>query len=592
MNSARLLLAGSFLLLLATLAVAQNAPVSITSTSPLPSGVVGAPYYQTLVATGGFLPRTWSVVSGTLPPPLTLSASGTLSGTPTTAGAYRFIARVTDAVGSFDTRTFDLTIAQNGTTQGPDGQVGVAYRATLVALSGTGPWTWAITSGQLPPGLGLNSTTGVISGLPTTAGTFSFVAQWTDSQGLIFPNTFAINILPLLVITTTSLPPGTVGVAYSQTLAATGGILPYTWSVSNGALPPGLTLSAGGTLSGTPTQAGSYTFTVTVNAIASMPLTLTMNPAPLAITTASPLPNGTAGTAYSQTLAATGGVLPYTWAVTAGALPAGLTLTTAGLLSGTPTQGGSYTFTVTVNAAVSKQFTLVVSVPPAPTLSVTGLTDTVNPAQQPTFDVQLSATYSLPISGTITLAFTPDAVNPADDPAIQFSTGGRTLSFAIAAGQTHAFPTSPSSLQTGTVAGRIDLTARFSAGGQDITPSPAPVRSIQIARSAPGITSVQVVMTSGGFNVLVTGYSTPRQVTQAMFGFTAAAGKNLQTTQVPVSVDSAFTTWYSGASSSQYGSTFVYTQPFLVQGDVSAIASVSVTLTNSVGTSQSGSATF
>jgi hypothetical protein len=133
---------------------------------------------------------------------------------------------------------------------------------------------------------------------------------------------------------------------------------------------------------------------------------------------------------------------------------------------------------------------------------------------------------------------------------------------------------------------------RLVAAGQSIMPSPAPVRSIQIPRSAPKINSVQVVRTSSGFNVLVTGYSTPRQMTQAAFAFTAAAGKSLQTTQVTVPVDSAFTTWYSGTSSNQFGSTFLYTQPFTVQGDMTAIASVSVTLTNAVGTSQSGSATF
>jgi hypothetical protein len=108
----------------------------------------------------------------------------------------------------------------------------------------------------------------------------------------------------------------------------------------------------------------------------------------------------------------------------------------------------------------------------------------------------------------------------------------------------------------------------------------------------PGITSVKVVRTSYGFDLQVTGYSTPRQVTQATFNFTAAAGKNLQTTQVPLSVDSAFTTWYSGATSGQYGSTFLYTQPFTVQGDASSIASVSVTLTNAVGNSQTVSANY
>ena len=198
--------------------------------------------------------------------------------------------------------------------------------------------------------------------------------------------------------------------------------------------------------------------------------------------------------------------------------------------------------------------------------------------------MQLSSAYTLDISGTVTLTFTPDSGLP-DDPNIVFPNGTRTLGFTIAAGST-AFA---ASLQTGTVAGRIDLTiTRLVAAGQSILPSPAPVRSVQIPRSAPVISSVQVVRTSGGFDVQVTGYSTPRQVTQAVFVFTAAAGKNLQTTQVTLPVDSAFTTWYNSTTSGQFGSTFLYTQPFTIQGDASAIASVSVTLTNAVGNLSDG----
>ena len=132
--------------------------------------------------------------------------------------------------------------------------------------------------------------------------------------------------------------------------------------------------------------------------------------------------------------------------------------------------------------------------PAAPTLSVSGLTDTASPAQQPAFDVQLSSTYPLSITGTVTLSFAPNAANAADDPAIQFSGGGRTLNFTIAAGQTRAFPTTLPSIQTGTVAGHINLSLEnLTAAGQNITPVPAPVRSITIARAAPKIDTVQVV---------------------------------------------------------------------------------------------------
>ena len=119
-----------------------------------------------------------------------------------------------------------------------------------------------------------------------------------------------------------------------------------------------------------------------------------------------------------------------------------------------------------------------------------------------------------------------------------------------------------------------------------------PVRAITIARSAPKINSVEVVKVAGGFNILVSGFSTPRQIVQADFTFTPAAGGKLETTHVTVIVDSGFTLWYTGTTSPQYGSLFLYTQPFTVQGNVSDIGSVSVTLAHATGTSTAVSASF
>ena len=157
-----------------------------------------------------------------------------------------------------------------------------------------------------------------------------------------------------VTISTATIPNGMVGLPYQVTIAASGGIAPYTFSVSTGTLPAGLAIDAStGIISGSPTTAGNSTFTVKV-ADAEVPAvsatqsyTVTVVPT-LAITTAS-LPAANIGVAYTTTITATGGVSPYTFAVTTGSLPAGLTLNaTTGVLSGTPTAAGAFTFTVQV----------------------------------------------------------------------------------------------------------------------------------------------------------------------------------------------------------------------------------------------------
>jgi uncharacterized protein (TIGR03437 family) len=169
------------------------------------------------------------------------------------------------------TTTLPLPLAVATTSPLPSGYVGGAYSQTLSATGGVSPYTWSVTSGSLPGGLTLSSG-GTISGTPTAAGSFSFTVQVKDSAAATATMTFALTITataPPLIATSSPLPVASVGVAYSQTLTATGGSTPYTWSVTSGALPGGLTLSAGGTISGTPTTAGTYSFTVQVRDSAS-----------------------------------------------------------------------------------------------------------------------------------------------------------------------------------------------------------------------------------------------------------------------------------------------------------------------------------
>lgn len=173
---------------------------------------------------------------------------------------------------------------------------------------------------------------------------------------------------PVAITTPANLVPGTTGAAYSQALAAFGGVPPYTWSVISGALPAGLTISSGGVIAGVPTAGGTATFTVkvtdSVSATASQAITLTISYPPLVIASPSTLSAGVAGTAYSQTLAATGGDPPYTWAITSGSLPPLLALSSAGVIGGIPATTGVWTFSVNVYDnnlhAASQTFTLTI----------------------------------------------------------------------------------------------------------------------------------------------------------------------------------------------------------------------------------------
>jgi virginiamycin B lyase len=302
------------------------------------------------------------------------------------------------------------------------------------------------------------------------------------------------------------------------------------------------------------------------------------------------LPTAFAGTALSTTFSAIGGIGPYTF--TATGVPAGLTLSPAGVLSGTPAATGTTQLTITVKDSVgstaSQNFIFTVIATPALSLVITGLPASPSPASQYNLQANLGTAISIPVTVNLVLTFTP--LSGADDPSIQFANGGRTATLTIPAGAT----TSPNSvpIQTGTVAGTIRVTAQLLAGTQDVTPVPPPTAIITINPAAPVISSVTATRTAGGFSVAVTGFSTPKQVTQAVFQFNPAAGSTLQTGTITVSTDTLFTQYYQSSASAPFGSQFSLTQPFTVQGNTQGVVSVTVTLVNSVGTSTAVTANF
>ena len=185
---------------------------------------------------------------------------------------------------------------------------GVACQ-TVSATGGTGAYTFSVSVGSLPAGLSLNAGTGAITGTPTTAATSNFTITATDGLGATGARAYSVTMNAGVAVNPATLPNGTVGVAYSQTVSATGGNGSYTFSVSAGSLPAGLSLNAAtGAITGTPTAAATSNFTITatdgLGATGARAYSVTINAA-ITVNPAT-LPNGTVGTAYSQTVSATG----------------------------------------------------------------------------------------------------------------------------------------------------------------------------------------------------------------------------------------------------------------------------------------------
>ncbi|HLG15278.1 MAG TPA: putative Ig domain-containing protein [Blastocatellia bacterium] len=254
---------------------APKTPPSISSPTTY-EAVKGTPFSYQLSVAGGTQPYTWSVVSGSLPSGLNLSGStGMLSGTPTSTGSFGFMLQVADADGSKDQKNITINVAPPalGVSEPnvPGAEVGLPFSLQLSATGGTPPYRWAITGGSLPAGVTLDVSTGLISGTPTVGGAYNFTGQVTDQQPRSASRQVTVNVAaPPLRVVTTSLAVGASGIAYSQSLLAAGGIPGYTWTITGGALPDGLSLnSSTGVVSGTPTASGRFAFTVSARDQAS-----------------------------------------------------------------------------------------------------------------------------------------------------------------------------------------------------------------------------------------------------------------------------------------------------------------------------------
>jgi hypothetical protein len=383
-------------------AVTQSLSIGISQgpltiqTTPAAAGssvAMGKSFSQPLIASGGTPPYTWSIASGSLPVGLSLApATGVIGGTPTVTGTSSFTARAVDSAGASATQSLSITIPAALVITTPsltipvrqNGPAYPTYSLGLTATGGTAPYYWGISSGSLPSGLTLDFSTGVLFGTLTPSGNYSFTVQAADSapvpQTATRTYTLSIAARPFSVLNQ-SAATGTVGIPFSEAFSAADGVAPYAWSIS-GSLPAGLTLNgATGTITGTPTVAGSFTFQISARDSSGAPQTASLSAEidvdhpPHALSLYAPiLPIGEVGAVYSQRLIASGGTPPYAWswnATSCCTIPAGLALDgVAGIISGTPTAAGTnFVFNVTVKDSS-----------PLPQIATAGFAMTILPA--------------------------------------------------------------------------------------------------------------------------------------------------------------------------------------------------------------------
>jgi len=343
----------------------------------LPNGTVCTPYIQPITPGCGTAPYVCSVISGTLPDGLTLG-SCVISETPTVKGSFAFTVKATYA-GFATTQVYTIEITCPVITISPPvlppASTCQFYCVKLTPSCQVGATQFSKTAGTLPPGVTL-SPDGNLCGMPSLAGTYSWTVTFTDSvSGCTGSRTYSLEVSGVTIAPPT-LPDGFVCVPYNQTITASCAIAPYTCSLT-GMLPAGLLL-ASCTISGTPTTPGTSPFTVTVTDAVGNSASKNYSILVTGGIVLSPaaLPAASLGDPYNAVVTATGGTPPYTFAVTSGALPPLLSLSPAGVISGTPTVVGIYNFTITATDANgctgSHDYTIIVAVG-GPTLSGWGM---------------------------------------------------------------------------------------------------------------------------------------------------------------------------------------------------------------------------
>ncbi len=497
----------------------------------LSGGQVGVGYSASVTATGGTAPYGYAVTAGALPPGITLSSGGALSGTPTASGAFNFTVTVTDNSSLTASSAYSIPVAAPAP---PTANPGSA------TVTGTGGSQGINLSGSVgnaasieivsPPAHGTATVSGFTVNYTPEPGYFGVVtftfkavgyADGSNPPSESAPATITITIPdPVLALPGGTLPGGSVASAYSQALSASGGTAPYTYALTAGALPAGVTLSSAGVISGTPTAGGDFSFSVTAtdSSTGTGPFTITgaytlAIVAPTITLSPASLSNPTVAVAgYSQTITATGGTATYTYALTAGALPAGMSLTSGGVLSGTPTAGGVFNFTVTATDSSTGSGPYTGS--RAYSLTVNAAAIVVTPATVPaaTRGFAYSQTFSA-TGGVGTYSYTVSA--GALPPGVTLSSTG-VLSGTPTGTGTFTFTVRATDQATGSgpFSGDVSLTLVVNAATITVTPTALPGVMAGVAYDR----SFSATGGSGAYTYAVTSGALPAGITLSSTG--------------------------------------------------------------------------
>lgn len=627
----------------ATLSIAFAAPTGSISVTVTTSG-------------GTSTPVTFSITAASVPTLTSISpASGSIGATvPVTLTGTNFLSGATVSINNAGVTVSNVTVVS--ATQitatfaiSPSVSAGVANVTVATANGTSGPVTFTV--GSPAPTLSSVSPASGAQGadVPVTLSGSNFVAGATVNVGGGGVTVSNVNVSSSTQITATltiaaGAPLGPVNVSVT-TSNGTSGTVAFTVSPSGPSLtsitPPNgsqgasvpVTLTGSNFLSGATVNVSNPGVTVTnVNVASSTQITATFviaanaalgaanvtvfqSGATTGAVTFTIVPPGPNLFSINPATGAQGSTVPVTLTGSGFATGATVTISNAGVtvsnvvvVSATQitanfaialnAPAGPTNVTVTVSGNTTGPVTFTVTAIVLPTVSINGGEgSTINPLGTKTFGVVLPTPAPAPSTGTLALQFTSDAVNQvSSDPEVAFVSGGTpvtNVTFSFPTGQTQAvLNPADATVQTGTVAGTVSVLISNYQGGT--LPNPI-LGTIKVARISPQITSVKLAnKTATGFDVCVSGYSPTRDVTAVIYQFAGSGQGTLQTTQLTAGSDltGKFTTWFQGATSVPTGGQFLLDQTFTVSGADTAIGSISVTLTNTTGTTTSASVPY